>query len=116
MVYLPREDSHLLKKWVEKLANGTVLDIGTGSGIQAIAAAKKADKVIAVDLNPNIIKYLQKIEDKDLFYKDYGLKHPLALHNTSFNKIEEALRDFFKIYDNLRVKDFTPHEKGKQDN
>ena len=61
-------------------------------------------KIIADDdLNPNIIKYLQKIEDKDLFYKDYGLKHPLALYNTSFNKIEDALRDFFEIYDELKI-------------
>ncbi|MCD6547161.1 MAG: methyltransferase [Nanoarchaeota archaeon] len=57
MVYLPREDSYLLKKWVEKLAKGDVLDMGTGTGIQAFAAAPKAKKVIAVDANPEAIEY-----------------------------------------------------------
>ncbi len=57
MVYLPAEDSYLLKKWVEKLAKGDVLDMGTGTGIQAFAAAKKADKVIAVDVDPKAIDY-----------------------------------------------------------
>ena len=32
-----------------------VLDIGTGSGIQAIFAAKKAKKIVATDINPNSI-------------------------------------------------------------
>ena len=57
MVYLPREDSYLLKKWVEKIAHGNVLDIGTGTGIQAFAAAPKAKKVIAVDADPEAIDY-----------------------------------------------------------
>lgn len=57
MVYLPAEDSYLLQKWVEKLARGNVLDMGTGTGIQAFTAAKKADKVIAVDVDPKAIEY-----------------------------------------------------------
>jgi release factor glutamine methyltransferase len=57
MVYLPREDSYMLKKWVEKLAHGDVLDMGTGTGIQAFAAAPKAKRVIAVDANPEAIDY-----------------------------------------------------------
>jgi len=67
------------------------------------------------NLNPNVVKYLQEAQDKDLFYRDYGLKHPLALYNTSFNKIEDALRDFFKIYDSLKVEDFTPTESNKKE-
>lgn len=38
--YEPREDSKLLERYVRKYAKGSVLDIGTGSGIQAISAAK----------------------------------------------------------------------------
>src|SRR3989338_7359534 len=38
MIYEPREDSDLLKKWVLKLVSGRVLDMGTGSGVQALAA------------------------------------------------------------------------------
>jgi pyruvate dehydrogenase E1 component alpha subunit len=41
-VYEPREDSLLLEKYVKKFAKGIVLDIGTGSGIQAKAAAERA--------------------------------------------------------------------------
>lgn len=48
-VYYPREDSYLLAKAVEKYAFGDVLDIGTGSGIQGITAAKKGCKVTFAD-------------------------------------------------------------------
>ncbi|MBE0633024.1 methyltransferase, partial [Candidatus Bathyarchaeota archaeon] len=37
-VYKPGEDSYLLQRYVEKLVGGTVLDMGTGSGIQAVSA------------------------------------------------------------------------------
>ena len=40
MIYVPREDSFLLAKFVEKYAFGKVLDMGTGSGIQAESALK----------------------------------------------------------------------------
>ena len=36
MLYEPREDSRLLAKYAKKYAKGLVLDIGTGSGIQAL--------------------------------------------------------------------------------
>ena len=54
-IYQPREDSFLLEKYVKKLARGHVLDMGTGSGIQAIAALEKAETVTAIDINPNSI-------------------------------------------------------------
>jgi release factor glutamine methyltransferase len=57
MVYLPREDSYLLKDWVERLAKGDVLDVGTGSGIQALAALPLAKSVVAVDADPQAIEY-----------------------------------------------------------
>lgn len=52
-IYEPREDSFLLEKTVIKYAFGKVLDMGTGSGIQAIAAAKnkKVRSIIASDIN-----------------------------------------------------------------
>jgi release factor glutamine methyltransferase len=34
-----------------------VLDMGTGSGIQAITAGDKASKVIAIDINPEAVKF-----------------------------------------------------------
>ena len=57
MIYEPREDSFLMEKAVKKYAYGKVLDMGTGSGIQAIAAAKnkKVRSVIAVDINKEAV-------------------------------------------------------------
>jgi len=63
MVYLPGEDSFLLRAWVEEFAKGAVLDIGTGTGIQAIAASKNAEKVMAVDLDPNALEYAKQQAD-----------------------------------------------------
>ncbi|MCG2791388.1 MAG: DUF2431 domain-containing protein [Actinomycetia bacterium] len=74
--YEPREDSFLLEKYVKKYAKGIVLDMGTGSGIQAKAASKKADFVIAIDINQKALEHCNKAlkSDKilclksDLFY------------------------------------------------
>jgi len=69
-VYEPREDSLLLEKYVKKFARGFVLDIGTGSGIQAKAAAEKADFVIGVDINQKSIDFCNRFKsDKTLFLK-----------------------------------------------
>ena len=52
ILYGPREDSKLLEKYVSQYAKGSVLDIGTGSGIQALTAAKsgKVKSVLATDI------------------------------------------------------------------
>jgi release factor glutamine methyltransferase len=54
MVYPPDEDSFLLLKYVDNLVYGRVLDMGTGSGILAVAAAKNEEvrEVMAVDIDP----------------------------------------------------------------
>ena len=59
MVYEPREDSFLLQEQVKKLSKGSVLDIGTGSGIQAEAAAKKKSvtRVVAADVDKGAINF-----------------------------------------------------------
>jgi len=64
-MYEPREDSYLLQKFVTKYAKGVVLDMGTGSGIQAIAAAKskKVVKVYAIDIDREAINYCKGIVD-----------------------------------------------------
>jgi len=60
--YEPREDSKLLQQYVKKYSKGTVLDIGTGSGIQALTAAKskKVKKIIATDIQKSVIDYNKK--------------------------------------------------------
>ena len=62
MIYEPVEDSFLLNKYVDKLAFGRVLDVGTGSSIQAISAAKKKNvkSVLAVDINEEAVAQLKK--------------------------------------------------------
>ena len=55
MIYEPREDSFLLEKFVKEVVSGTVLDIGTGSGIQAQAAQQNGCKVVAADINPEAV-------------------------------------------------------------
>lgn len=37
-----------------------VLDMGTGSGVQAITAGRTASKVVAVDINPEAVKFARK--------------------------------------------------------
>ena len=61
-VYEPREDSTLLEHYVRQYAKGHVLDMGTGSGIQAITAAhsSKAKSVLALDIQQSTIDYCNK--------------------------------------------------------
>lgn len=61
-VYESREDSNMLERYVRQYAKGKVLDMGTGSGIQAIAAAqnKNVSSVVAVDIQKGVIEYCKK--------------------------------------------------------
>jgi HemK-related putative methylase len=65
MVYEPQEDSFLLKEFVKKYAKGVVLDMGTGSGIQAREAAhsKHTSKVFAVDVDKEAVAFARKALD-----------------------------------------------------
>jgi release factor glutamine methyltransferase len=70
-VYEPREDTFLILKEVKRYAKGRVLDVGTGSGILAIAASKKAKEVIGVDVNKEAIEYAKKQDwDVKFLYSD----------------------------------------------
>lgn len=69
MVYRPREDSYLLKEFLEKkdLEEKTCLDIGTGSGILAITMAKTGADVTAIDIDPEALEYAtERAEEEGL--------------------------------------------------
>jgi len=59
-VYNPAEDSFFFADNLVVLKDERVLDMGTGSGILGIIAAKQAREVIAIDLNPHAIKCANK--------------------------------------------------------
>ncbi len=60
MIYEPREDSFLLVRYVREYAKGSVLDIGTGSGIQAEIALKNKCKVLATDIDKEAVNFVRK--------------------------------------------------------
>lgn len=55
-VYEPAEDSFLFAENLDVKEGKSVLDVGSGCGILAITAAKKARSVVAVDINPRAIR------------------------------------------------------------
>ena len=61
------ETTALCAELIEKhYAGGTVLDVGTGSGILAIAAAKLgAEDVLAIDIDPLAVRTAQENVDKN---------------------------------------------------
>ena len=68
-IYQPAEDSHLLQKFVRRFATGRIIDMGTGSGIQALTAVEvpSVREVVAVDINSKAIEALKtEIEKRKL--------------------------------------------------
>jgi len=61
-IYEPREDSDLLAEEARKHASGNVLDMGTGSGIQAAAAAEnsRVKSVLGIDISKKAVAYCRK--------------------------------------------------------
>jgi release factor glutamine methyltransferase len=86
-IYRPREDSYLLQKYVKKYAKGKVLDMGSGSGIQALTALKKTKDVLAVDINENAVEHVKglgvKAKVSNLF-SDVKGKFDLIIFNPPY--------------------------------
>lgn len=55
-VYKPEEDSFLLAETLEPRAYGSVLDMGSGTGLLSLVASVKARSVLGVDINPNAVE------------------------------------------------------------
>jgi release factor glutamine methyltransferase len=96
-VYEPSEDTFLFAENLYVKPNTRVLDMGTGSGILGINAAKKAAEVLAVDINPhallcakqnaklNGVKEKMEFLRSDLFLcLDAAAKFDLILFNSPY--------------------------------
>lgn len=94
-VYQPAEDTYLLADNLQVKKMCTVLEIGTGTGIIAIIAAKKARMVIATDINPHALDcavenlvmnkaYNVELRKGDLFEPVENEKFDLILFNTPY--------------------------------
>lgn len=55
-VYEPADDSFLLERAVQRYSFGRTLDLGTGSGIQGIAAAKRGCSVTFSDISEEALE------------------------------------------------------------
>ncbi len=64
-VYEPAEDTFLLARNLSVKENERVLDIGTGCGILAVLAAEKAEKVVAIDINPHAVACARRNAEKN---------------------------------------------------
>ena len=106
MLYEPAEDSFLLQEQVRKYAKGRVLDLGTGTGIQAKTALEKTKNVLATDINPEAVNHCKKLGIKaiksNLFSNIKG-KFDLIIFNPPY------LPD-----DNLNLKDDINYIGGKK--
>lgn len=58
-VYPPSSDSILLREAVAPAGSGRVLDLCTGSGVQAVSQAAYAQQIAAVDINPRAVAVAQ---------------------------------------------------------
>lgn len=55
-VYIPSDDSYLLLKSIEVMPGKTFLEIGCGTGLIALHAAKNGAVVTATDINPHAVE------------------------------------------------------------
>jgi release factor glutamine methyltransferase len=55
-VYEPSEDSFLFAENLKMERSERVLDMGTGCGIQGVIAARRANGVLAIDVNPYALR------------------------------------------------------------
>lgn len=104
-IYEPAEDSYLMEKHVREFALGRVLDMGTGSGIQALTAITNpnAQLVLAVDNDEEAVHALQekikkekirklKVLQSDLFSNVDG-QYNLIIFNPPYLPQDKGVKD-----------------------
>jgi carbamoyltransferase len=95
MVYPPGSDSTLLADVVPERADEAVLDLCTGSGIQALAVAPRARRVVAVDIGARAVAMARlnarlngagavEVRSGDLYAPVHGERFDLILANPPF--------------------------------
>lgn len=103
-VYEPREDSMLLAAALEKILENknikSVLEIGCGSGLLSIVAAKRGCSVFAADVNPAAVECAErnaeangakiKTAQSDLFRNVPAKKFGLIVFNPPYLPEEQA--------------------------
>lgn len=62
-MYEPAEDTFLIAENLSVTDGEKILDMGTGCGILAAIAAEKANRVVAVDVNPHAVNCAKKNAD-----------------------------------------------------
>ncbi len=86
MAYRPREDSFLLQNTVERFAFGDCLDMGAGSGIQGITAAKKREvvRVVCADKSRDALSVAKQNAERE------GVANKIVfIESDLFSNIEE---------------------------
>jgi release factor glutamine methyltransferase len=89
-VYNPSDDSYLLLRAVEVLPGQDFLEIGCGSGLISLHAAKLGARASAVDINPNAVECTRqnanrnglrvKVRQSDLFQNVAGYFDVIAFN------------------------------------
>ena len=64
-VYNPSDDSYILLRNVEVSPGQTLLDMGSGSGLLSVHAAKLGASVTAVDINPEAVECTRRNANKN---------------------------------------------------
>lgn len=64
-VYNPSDDSYMLLKVVDVARDGAFLEVGSGTGLIAIHAAKLGAKVTATDINPHAVELTRRNASKN---------------------------------------------------
>lgn len=94
-VYEPQEDSFLLRSCLpDDLRGVKVLEVGCGSGLLAVEAARRGGEVVAVDINPSAVRLTRQAAldahvtvvacEGDLFEPVAGERFGLVLCNPPY--------------------------------